>query len=114
MSAYSDLQKAFVEGQRLVAQATGAPVANKNALIGGTGYCGVWGQPQAVEVMRAGGGYSRRMQITWTATRGQFATAPDSKLQIVRIDVTPNETYRVDVVTTDDPLHYVLTCVKVG
>lgn len=114
MSSNTELSAGFSTAQAEIAGAMGVPDNGKNFIYNGRGYVGVWGQPQVVEIMRGGGGYSRRSQIVLTVTRSQFETAPDTKVQIVRTDITPRENYRIDVLNTDDPFHYVLTCVKVG
>lgn len=114
MGHFSDLQDAATEAQRELAEMQGMAAGGTNALHRGVGLVGVWGPPQVTEVMNQAGGYRRRSEITFTVTRSQFTEAPDTKEQIVRTDITPQVTYRIDVVDSTDVLHYVFRCIKVG
>ncbi len=92
----------------------GMPAGGSNALYRGAELVGVWGPPQVTEIMNPAGGYRRRHEIACTLTREQLAAAPDTKEQIIRTDISPPITYRIDVIDTADVLHYVFRCIKVG
>jgi hypothetical protein len=111
---FTDLQAAAIEAQTELAEMQGMAAGGSNVLYRGAEFVGVWGQPQATEAMNPAGGYRRRHEITLTATRAQFDAPPDTKEQIVRTDIAPPVTYRIDVVDTTDVLHYVFRCIKVG
>jgi hypothetical protein len=92
--------------------------AAAQALLGETvlyrmhAYTGTFGQPRVEEQMLAAGGYRRRTVLPLTLTRAQFAAgaAPVPKEKLTRPGL--QETYLIDLVDTSDPLHYVLTLIK--
>lgn len=113
MGLNTEIAAGFTEAQRHLAQATGMD-DDKNTLYNGASYVGVWGQPRTVEVMRPGGGYSRRVEIPLSLTRDQFTTPPVAKREVTRIDLDPRESFTIEVVDTSDPYFYVLTCLRRG
>ena len=87
--------------QRLLAEIAGADVASPNALYNGLDLIGVFGGAQTYDVPTAAGGYRRRTQLRFSATREQFAAAPVTKKLLVHIDL-------------NDPFFYHFTLVKNG
>lgn len=101
----------FTEAEDLIAAETGGV---DNVLLNGGTYTGVWGQPQVQEIMLPGGGYRKRTFLPLTITRAQFDAPPASKQKVTNPKLTPQKTYTVDNVGTDDPFHYVLQLIRVG
>lgn len=114
MSLFGQISSALSEAQCLLSQAQGMAAGGTNALFRGAAIVGTWGPPRVTEVVNAAGGYRRRSEITLTVTKSQITTAPDSKEQIIRTDLEPNVTYRVDVIENNDPHHWVFNCIRVG
>jgi hypothetical protein len=114
MSLFSEIQAAALEAQSTLAQLQGMTAGGSNVLYRGTAYVGTFGPPQVVEIMNPAGGYRKRFVVTLTITRSQMEEAPDTKEQIIRTDIDPNLTYRIDTVDSSDVLHWVLALVKVG
>ncbi len=115
MSLSALLPAAALEAQGLLAQLQGMDAsAEGNFLLGGTPYTGVFGTPQVEEVLHPSGGYRRRTVVPLVAVRSQFSGAPASQQQLVRTDLAPSQTYRIEAVGLDDPLHYTFSLVRVG
>lgn len=111
---FDQLRQAFLRAEQLQARAQGAAAAGNTTLADGTVCRGVYGQPQVVEVPLVSGGFRRRAEVPLTLTRAQLDTPPVAQSTLTRTDITPNMAYRVEVVDTHDPFHYVLTLVRVG
>jgi hypothetical protein len=111
------MQSAFTHAQRTLAQlqgmASGAAATN-TTLADGTTCVGVYGQPQIVEIPLSDGGFRRRAELPLTITRDQLDEAPESQTNLTRTDLTPNRTYRIESVSEDDSLVYLLTLVRSG
>ena len=114
MSLFGQISSAFADIQGQLAQAQGMAAGGTNVVFRGAALVGTWGPPRVTEVMNAAGGYRRRSEITLTVTKAQITTAPDSKEQIIRTDLDPNVTYRIDVIENNDPHHWVFNCIRVG
>lgn len=107
------LAAASLEAQSILSQLQGA--TGENVLIAGENYIGVFGQAQVVNFPTASGGYKRRAQMPLTMTRAQFSSPPVAKTsRVLRLDVSPQIEYLVDVVDVNDPLVYTLILVKSG
>jgi hypothetical protein len=111
---FQDIKDATVEAQTEFAEMKGMTPGGTNVLYRGVKYVGTWGDQQVTEVMNPAGGWRRRHQIILMVTCDQFSTAPDSKEQIIRTDLSPPITYRIDVLPPSDGFHYVFHCIKVG
>lgn len=105
------LSEYFTEAQTAIAAETGGA---DNVLLNGTTYTGVWGQPQVQDVMLPSGGFRKRTFIPLTITRDQFTAAPVARVKVTNPLLTPQKTYTVEKVNTDDPFHYVLEVIRVG
>jgi len=114
MSLFAEIQTAATEAQSTLAQMQGMPANGTNVLYRGAEYVGTYGPPQVVEIMNPAGGYRKRFVVALTITRSQLTEAPDTKEQIIRTDIDPPLTYRIDTVDSSDVLHWVLALVKVG
>jgi hypothetical protein len=111
----AQLLAAAADAQGILAQIQGMDAsAAGNVLLNGATLVGVFGDPAASEAMNAGGGYRKRVETKLTITRAQLTAAPASQTQLVRTDLAAPITYRIAEVSQDDPLHYVLTLVRVG
>jgi hypothetical protein len=113
MSLSSELSAAFSEAQGLVAQATGM-TGSANTLYNGAPYVFTYGQPQPQNQMMPGGGYRQRTVVPFTATRAQFTVAPEKNKTLTRTDLSPQLTYRIEVVNLHDPYHYTGVLIRVG
>lgn len=100
--------------QRILAEIAGAAVASPNALYNGLDLIGVFGGAQTYDVPTAAGGYRRRTQLRFSATREQFAAAPGTKKLLVRTDQSPSIAYLIDDIDLNDPFFYHFTLVKNG
>lgn len=115
MSFAAQLRSAATQSEKILAQLAGmAPAATGNFTYNGATYFGVFGSPAPDELMNPGGGFRKRTELPLSATRTQFTAAPRSQTELIRTDVTPPRVYRISAVDTHDPLHYILTLVKVG
>jgi hypothetical protein len=115
VSLFESTQAHFSEAQEILAQMMGKPASGAgNTLYRGGNLTLVYGTPRVVEPFNVGGGSRPRTEVPATLTRTQMSAPPVSKEQLVRTDVTPHITYRIDTVDTHDPIHYVLVLVKVG
>lgn len=114
-SPFTAIQSQFARAQETLAQMTGkAPGASGNALYRFNPVTVIFGTPRPTDPMNLGGGYRPRVEIPATLTRTQLAEPPLENESITRTDLTPHVTYRIATVDSHDPLHYVLTLVKVG
>lgn len=115
---FSQLQHATTQAQTVLAGMMGkSDTAAGNAIWNQTAITGVWGVPQAEQVMLVDGGYRGRTAVQFSASRDQFPTPPDnvkSRAQIVRTDLTPNLIYRIESINFHDPFKFVFNCVRVG
>lgn len=112
---FSTLQRASQSAQSIFAQMQGMEAdAAGNFLYHGETYTGVFGSTQLVDVPTAGGGYRRQALLTLTATRDQFAAAPQPKGKLTRTDVSPQIEYLVQAIDVHDALHYTFSLVKNG
>lgn len=115
MSLFSEMQSAATEAQSNLAQITGTPdPATPNVLYNGETYIGVFGLPSPMEFPNLGGGFRKKTVVRLTLTRTQFTKAPVSQETLTRTDLSIPLGYRIAIVDTHDPLHYVLTLVLVG
>lgn len=114
MSLSAEISAAFSEAQGTLAEITGAAPGKKNTLYNGTGYLGIYGQPQVSNQQLPSGGYRQRTSVPLTLTREQFEAAPEKNQTLTRLDLDPQITYRIADVNTHDPFHYLLTLIRVG
>ncbi len=115
MGLNDEVAAAFAEAGQVLAEVTGmASDALGNTLIAGKNYTGVYSPPQVDRQMLPSGGYRQRTFLQWVVPRAQFAAAPKPLTELVRTDVTPEITYRIERVNLHDPVHYVCTIIRVG
>jgi hypothetical protein len=115
MSLFAAAQSNFAAAQETLAQMMGKPAgAAGNALFRFVPVTLVFGTPRPSDPMNLAGGFRPRVEVPATMTREQLATAPLENEVITRTDLAPHVTYRIATVDAHDPLHYVLTLVKVG
>jgi hypothetical protein len=114
MSLFSEMQDAADEAQSTLAQLQGMASGGTNLILNGAALVGVFGNPVVAETMNPGGGWRRRVELPLTITREQLGAAPEGRAQVTRTDSAGNPVYRIEAVDTNDPLHWVMTLVKVG
>ena len=115
MGVFDEIKAAFAEAGQTMAEVTGvAGDADGNTLHLGRYYTGVYGPPQVDRQMLPAGGYRQRTALQWTVPRAQFDDDPKVNTTLTRIDLAEHLTYRIDRVNFHDPVHYVLTLIRVG
>lgn len=115
MSVNAILPAAILEANGFIAQLKGMNAsADGNFQIAGTPYTGNFGNPQVEEVLHPSGGYRRRTFQILEAPMALFSAEPDSQQQLVRTDVTPHQTFRIESVVPLDSLQYRFSLVRVG
>jgi hypothetical protein len=115
VSLWEEQQAAASEAQDILAQITGmAEGAAGNTQIAGTNQIvtGVYGRPEVDFIPQPGGGYRKRTILPLTITREQMPEPVKANTKLTRIDLTPNVTYNVEKVDTQDPLVWTLTLIN--
>jgi hypothetical protein len=86
-----------------------------NALYNGLDIIGIFGAAQTFDIPTAAGGYRRRAQLRFSATRDQFTSAPVPKKILCRTDLPSGIiAYLIDDIDLNDPLFFHFTLVKNG
>lgn len=115
MSLYSQLQADASSALETLAQMTGKEkTASGNTLFRNGQITVLYGTPRVAEPMNPGGGFRPRVELTASVTRTQLNKAPVPGENMIRVDLTPHITYRIDTVDVHSPLFYVMVLVKVG
>ncbi len=117
MSFANLLQSAATQAQSTLAQLQGlAPGSRGNTLFAGatSPLTGVYGQPVTQLVPQPGGGYRQRTFLPLTITRTSLPVPPAVKSRLVRLDLTPPETYIIDHVVHDRALDWEFHLVRFG
>jgi hypothetical protein len=113
MGLASELQSAFSEAHTAIAQAGGMS-GSANALYQGQPYAVVFGSPQVQRIMLPSGGYRQRTVVPFSVSKEVMVACPANDTNIVRTDVSPHITYRVDSPDKHDAYSWRATLVRVG
>jgi hypothetical protein len=111
MSFSNLLKLAAAQSQSILSQLQGAPASGKNFTYNTRAGAGVFGQAQVQEIMRPGGGTSRRVIIPLQVTRAQdFEFRSETTLIRTDLDIT----YKIVELNTHDPLFWGLGLIQIG
>ena len=115
MSYATTIAAAASSAQGVLAELQGAAVGLPNALYNGQDLIGIFGAAQTFDIPTAAGGYRRRAQLRFSATRDQFTTVPTPKKILCRTDIPSGIiAYLIDDIDANDPLFFHFTLVKNG
>lgn len=115
MGLNTEAKAAFADAASVLAQLGGMDSTSEgNAMVDGYVYTGVFGPPQVDRQMLPSGGYRQRSVLQFTIMRDSVVVVPQANKLLVRIDLPEQVTYRIERVSPQDPIHYILTLIKVG
>lgn len=103
--------------QEYTAQAKGMAAGAGNTLFAGdpTPYTGVYGHPRVIFIPNPrGAGYVKKTEVDLRITKGQRDSIPAFGTPVVRTDLTPNVTYKLDHAGTHDEFWWVIVLAQFG